>query len=323
MAPGAAPAAARPGEAPPHEERAAEAARILAKYPEHVPVVCGAATGSKLPCDGRQQLLLRRSMLCGELKRVLCRRLKGGVVSEAGYDLFRQEAIYLAVEGRLLAASTLVEEVYERHSAADGFLYVTYGAVAEWRGGIPLPPAPPPPRPQQRPQQHEQSRPPLSMRLWRRSSASQEGAAPSSEGPAKPRARFNSDPQDCGRDATPRAPGSARAASSTPRGAQAGALRWSWRGLLPVGRRRAPSPRGGAAAPVEDAPVATPARRTQGHHCSPEPETAGLAESESPGSKLLASDGLIYLKIQVVAWGCALVLATLTANCQLQPTCTV
>ena len=50
------------------EKRSAEARRILAKYPDRIPVICEKAPRSDLPDIDKKKFLVPDTMLCGQFK---------------------------------------------------------------------------------------------------------------------------------------------------------------------------------------------------------------------------------------------------------------
>lgn len=113
----------------PYEKRSAEANRILAKYPDRIPVICEKAPNSSLPDIEKKKFLVPGTMLCGEFKYIVHKHIHQ-TVDQAGGDFSvpSDQVIYLFVSGTSPKTGALMSEVYDQHRDADGFLYITYGA---------------------------------------------------------------------------------------------------------------------------------------------------------------------------------------------------
>mmetsp|Transcript_39328 Transcript_39328/g.69189 ORF Transcript_39328/g.69189 Transcript_39328/m.69189 type:complete len:127 (-) Transcript_39328:31-411(-) len=108
----------------PFEKRSAEARRILAKYPDRIPVICEKAPRSDLPDIDKKKFLVPGSMLCGEFKYIIHKHLN----QTADAAIAADQTIYLFVNSTSPKTGALMCEVYESHKAEDGFLYITYSA---------------------------------------------------------------------------------------------------------------------------------------------------------------------------------------------------
>merc|ERR1711933_146749 len=111
-------------EAMPFEKRSAEARRILAKYPDRIPVICEKAARSNLPDIEKKKFLVPGTMLCGEFKYIVHKHIN----QAADVALASDQTIYLFVNGTSPKTGALMSEIYEEHKADDGFLYITYSA---------------------------------------------------------------------------------------------------------------------------------------------------------------------------------------------------
>ena len=101
-------------------ERTEEAARILDKYPDRLPVIVELDPNNKsdLPEVDKKKYLVPRDLTCGQFMYVIRKRLK----------LDAEQAIFLFVDGNVPATASLISSVYDEHKDADGFLYMTYGS---------------------------------------------------------------------------------------------------------------------------------------------------------------------------------------------------
>merc|ERR1712060_20902 len=111
-------------EAVPFEKRSAEARRILAKYPDRIPVICEKAPKSDLPDIDKKKFLVPGTMLCGEFKYIIHKHIN----QTASAAIASDQTIYLSVNSTSPKTGALMSEVYETYKADDGFLYVSYGA---------------------------------------------------------------------------------------------------------------------------------------------------------------------------------------------------
>uniref|UniRef100_A0A7S3U6M3 Autophagy-related protein n=1 Tax=Strombidinopsis acuminata TaxID=141414 RepID=A0A7S3U6M3_9SPIT len=108
----------------PFEKRSAEARRILAKYPDRIPVICEKAPRSDLPDIEKKKFLVPGTMLCGEFKYIIHKHIN----QTAHASIASDQTIYLFVNSTSPKTGALMSEVYDRYKADDGFLYITYSA---------------------------------------------------------------------------------------------------------------------------------------------------------------------------------------------------
>lgn len=106
------------------EKRSAEARRILAKYPDRIPVICEKAPRSDLPDIDKKKFLVPDTMLCGQFKYIIHKHIN----QTASSSLTSEQTIYLFVGNTLPKTGSQISEVYDQHKADDGFLYITYSA---------------------------------------------------------------------------------------------------------------------------------------------------------------------------------------------------
>ncbi len=98
--------------------RESESRRILEKYPDRIPVICEKSDADRadVPLIDKIKYLVPSDLTVGQFVYVIRKRLK----------LPPEQAIYLFVNGNIPATSALMSAVYQEHSDADGFLYMTY-----------------------------------------------------------------------------------------------------------------------------------------------------------------------------------------------------
>jgi len=108
------------------EKRSAEARRILAKYPDRIPVICEKSARSDLPDIDKKKFLVPGTMLCGEFKYIIHKHINqcGAQTQLLGSD----QTIYLFVNNTTPKTGALMSEIYDMYRADDGFLYFTFSA---------------------------------------------------------------------------------------------------------------------------------------------------------------------------------------------------
>merc|ERR1712166_1181371 len=84
-------ATSRLQESVPFDRRVEEANRILAKYPDRIPVICEKASHSNLPEIEKKKFLVPTTMLCGEFKYIIHKHINETAQSPITAD----ETIYL------------------------------------------------------------------------------------------------------------------------------------------------------------------------------------------------------------------------------------
>jgi GABA(A) receptor-associated protein len=108
------------------EKRSAEARRILAKYPDRIPVICEKAPRSDLPDIDKKKFLVPDTMLCGQFKYIIHKHINQCATAQA--QISADQTIYLFVNNTSPKTGALMSEIYDSYKADDGFLYITYSA---------------------------------------------------------------------------------------------------------------------------------------------------------------------------------------------------
>lgn len=101
------------------ELRSTEAARIVSKYPDRIPIICEPNTqhaNPNLPIIDKNKYLVPTDLTVGQFLYVIRKRLK----------MNHEQALYLFVNGTIPPTSELVQTIYNTHRDTDGFLYFTY-----------------------------------------------------------------------------------------------------------------------------------------------------------------------------------------------------
>merc|ERR1711957_843539 len=95
-------------EAIPFEKRCAESKRIVAKYPDRIPVICEKSARSNLPDIDKKKFLVPGTMLCGEFKYIVHKHLTQMGTTAIASD----QTIYLFVNRTSPKTGALMSEVY-------------------------------------------------------------------------------------------------------------------------------------------------------------------------------------------------------------------
>lgn len=101
------------------QERSHEFSRIIAKYPDRIPIICEKLTDMKnndIPNIDKSKYLVPLDLTISQFLYVIRKRIK----------LPAEKAIFLFVGRTIPASSVFISEIYSHHKDADGFLYITY-----------------------------------------------------------------------------------------------------------------------------------------------------------------------------------------------------
>lgn len=100
------------------EKRKEEAERILAKYPQRIPVICEKDPRSHdIPNIDRQKYLVPDDLTVANFMYVIRKRIK----------IDPEKSIYLFVANKSMPATAqFIKRLYEEHKDKDGFLYISY-----------------------------------------------------------------------------------------------------------------------------------------------------------------------------------------------------
>lgn len=97
------------------ERRKNDSETVLAKYPNRVPVIIE-RFGEDVPNIDRSKYLVPDDLTMANFMYVIRKRIK----------LEPEKAIYLFVNGKVLAGMETMNSVYDKYRDEDGFLYMTY-----------------------------------------------------------------------------------------------------------------------------------------------------------------------------------------------------
>ena len=97
------------------EKRKKESDRILAKYPNRIPIICERITDN-VPKIDRTKYLCPDDLTVSSFMFVIRKRLK----------LEPEKALYFFINSKILPCTKLLADVYEKEKNEDGFLYINY-----------------------------------------------------------------------------------------------------------------------------------------------------------------------------------------------------
>ena len=97
------------------EKRKEESEKILAKYPERIPVIVERFS-EDLPELDRKKYLVPDDLTMANFMYVIRKRIK----------LEAERSIFLFVNNKILQMSTTIGVIYDKYSDEDGFLYIKY-----------------------------------------------------------------------------------------------------------------------------------------------------------------------------------------------------
>jgi len=101
---------------PSFEKREDDCKKVLARYPDKIPVICEIKEGSDLPQLEKCMFLIPTEMTGHQLNYVIRKRMK----------LEENKSLFLFVNSRyLLKGDSVMAEEYSNKKDMDGYLYVT------------------------------------------------------------------------------------------------------------------------------------------------------------------------------------------------------
>ena len=98
------------------ESRLEESTRIMAKYPDRVPVIIEKSNDTDIPDIDRKKFLVPNDVQLSQLMYIIRKRIK----------IAPEKSIYLFINSKLINGSLFMASIYENCTDKDGFLYVTY-----------------------------------------------------------------------------------------------------------------------------------------------------------------------------------------------------
>jgi len=100
----------------PFEDRLKESERIMAKYPDRIPIIVEKLKNSNAPDIGKHKYLVPDDLTISQFMYVIRKRIKLGP----------EEAIYIYVNKSLPPGSSLISQIYKDNKSKCGFLFVEY-----------------------------------------------------------------------------------------------------------------------------------------------------------------------------------------------------
>ena len=100
-------------------DRKAESDKIIAKYPDRIPIICEKNQKSKnTPEIDKNKYLVPFDLTVGQFMYVIRKRIK----------LAPEQGIFLFMNGYIPASSSMLNDLYYLYKDDDGFLYITYSS---------------------------------------------------------------------------------------------------------------------------------------------------------------------------------------------------
>ncbi len=98
------------------EQRATEANKILKKYIDRIPIICEPSANSRILTASNTKFIVPRKLTMMNFVNVIRNRL----------TINHKEALFFMVDKKIIRMDILIEQLYEIHKSADGFLYISY-----------------------------------------------------------------------------------------------------------------------------------------------------------------------------------------------------
>ena len=99
-------------------DRILESQRILAKYPDRIPIICERSTSTSNDCPNidKNKFLVPNDFTLGQFIFIIRKRM----------HLPPEKAIFLFINSNFYNSAVLLSNIYETDKDDDGFLYITY-----------------------------------------------------------------------------------------------------------------------------------------------------------------------------------------------------
>jgi GABA(A) receptor-associated protein len=99
-------------------DRIKESNRILAKYPDRIPIICekNKNAGNNCPTIDKNKYLLSSELTVGQFIYVIRKRL----------NVSSDKALFIFIGNIIPANSNYISRIYNMYKDHDNFLYVTY-----------------------------------------------------------------------------------------------------------------------------------------------------------------------------------------------------
>lgn len=98
------------------EERKSEASRIMAKYPDRIPIIVEKTECADIPDIDKKKYLVPCDITLGQFQYVIRKKI----------SLRDDQAIFLLINNTLQPTSSLISQLYNDHREDCGYLFIKY-----------------------------------------------------------------------------------------------------------------------------------------------------------------------------------------------------
>ena len=98
------------------EDRMELSQKLCKKYPERVPIIVSRGKETSIQPINKNKFVAPRDISIGRFIYEIRKQIK----------MTPEESLYLFIGKTLPSSSALIEEIYNKYSDPDGFLYITY-----------------------------------------------------------------------------------------------------------------------------------------------------------------------------------------------------
>ena len=100
------------------ECRCMESQRLLLKYPNRIPIICGPLNNNDInnPVIDKTKYLAPNDLTIGQFYNIIRKRMK----------LAPEKAIFLFINNNIYNSSHILSQIYDLEKDDDGFLYIVY-----------------------------------------------------------------------------------------------------------------------------------------------------------------------------------------------------
>jgi len=98
-------------------QRTEESKRIMAKYPDRIPIIVEKIEHSFAPDIDKHKYLVPKGLTIGQFIYVIRKRI----------NLEPEQALFIFIDNTLPPTTQLLSDIYKNHKEKCGFLFVKYG----------------------------------------------------------------------------------------------------------------------------------------------------------------------------------------------------
>ena len=98
------------------EERQMESQKIMAKYPERVPILVERSKGCQLSEINKNKFLVSKELTMSQFVFMIRKRI----------NLDATQSLFVLVNNQIASGNVLMSQVYEKYKDVDGFIYMVY-----------------------------------------------------------------------------------------------------------------------------------------------------------------------------------------------------